>query len=122
MDTITIDRLERDRQTLIVAPPHFVFAVQETTVNDEPAWEARVRDESPLPLPAPRSLLPPGSLRGWVASNEFALHAVGFNRADLKPQLVFQILSWYDGGLPHSKTPYTRAMIDRVRGRIKGEG
>ncbi len=64
MDTITIDRLERDGQTLIVAPP-FVFAVQETTVNGEPAWEACVRDESPLPLPAPRSLLPPGSLRSW---------------------------------------------------------
>lgn len=123
MDTITISRIERAGQALVIEPP-FVLLVRPTTVNGQPFWETVSQGEPPFGLNDRRSRLPAGVQVGWVVSDEFTINALASEPENLEPNAIGQLWFWWDNFVladPATLSPWQRAVADRLRERMKKE-
>jgi hypothetical protein len=92
MTRITIARIEREGQTLVIDPP-FVLAVRPTTVIADGAtssacWEAWADEEPALACDDGRSDGEQSQRTGWFAARDLTPRVVTPTREDLEPKVI----------------------------------
>ena len=100
MDRITIARIERERQTLVIDPP-FVLAVRPTTVIADGAtpsayWEAWADEEPARARDDGRSDGEQSQRTGWFAGRELTPRVLAPTREGLEPKVIEQLWHWWD--------------------------
>src|SRR4051812_43175029 len=100
MDRITIARIEREGQTLVIDPP-FVLSVRPTTVIADGVtpgayWEARVDREPARASDDGRSDGGRSQRTGWLAARELTPHVLTPMREDLETKVIEQLWYWWD--------------------------
>ena len=126
MDSITIARIEREGQTLVIDPP-FVLAVRPTTVIADGAtpsayWEAWADEEPALACDDGRSDGEQSQRTGWFAARELTPHVLAPTREDLETKVIEQLWYWWDHVIWEDGprlAPSQKAANKRLRQRMK---
>jgi hypothetical protein len=126
MDRITIARMEREGQTLVIDPP-FVLAVRPTTVIADGAtpsayWEAWADEEPALACDDGQSDGEQSQRTGWFAARDLTPRVLAPTREDLEPKVIEQLWYWWDYGIwddDPGLPPLQREANERLRQRMR---
>jgi hypothetical protein len=126
MDTITIARIEREGQTLVIDPP-FVLSVRPTTVIADGVtpyayWEARVDKEPAHVRDDGRSDGERSQRTGWFAARDLTPRALTPTREDLETEVIEQLWYWWDHVIWEDNprlAPLQKVAHERLRQRMK---